>query len=204
MYFHRFKAVSKTTQNEKEAQCQREAGRLSCFMKAWRILHSPHIWRSTLASPDHFRGPTTFPPDPFPCCMEPKGCLLLFPSLPPHFVLTGTMEKELNCNKTFTSQICISTFPKLPSRFSNEVGEQCVFSVPGRILPLADVFLDRIFCWVCFFFSFQASGRWLTSLISSGNSPAPVLPSWTTPQPQYGAVSELSGAKLSHLFRMIN
>lgn len=171
-----------------------ETGRLSCFMKAWRIPDSPHVWRSTSASPDHFQGPTTFPPDPFPCCMEPKGCPLLFPSLPPHFVLSGAMEKEPDYNKIFTSETCSAIFLKLSSRFSNEVGEQSAFSVPGRILPLADAFLGRMFCWVCIFFSFRASSRWLTSLISSGNFPAPVLPSWTTSQPQYGAVSELSGA----------
>lgn len=97
-----------------------------------------------------FQRAKPFPSWPIPQLHGTKGMSSSLPSLPPHFVLTRTMEKELNCNKTFTS-----TFPKLPSRFSNEVGEQCVFSVPGRILPLAVVFLDRIFCWVCFFFLFK-------------------------------------------------
>ena len=130
------------------------------------------------------------PSYPSLCCMQPEGCPH---SLPPHFVPNGAMERQQDWNKTCTSYIHSPIFLKLPSRFSNEVGEQCIYSVPGKILPLADVFLGRIFCWVCFF-SFQASSRWLTSLISSGNSSAPVLPSRTTPQPQYGAVSELSDA----------
>lgn len=117
------------------------------------------------------------PPYPFLCGMEPKGCPH---SLPPHFVPNAAMQRERDWKKNCTSYIYSPIFLKLPSRFSNEVGEQCICSVSGRILPLADIFMGRIFCWVCFF-SFQASSRWLTSLISSGNSSAPVLPSRTTP-----------------------
>lgn len=90
---------------------------------------------------------------------------------------TGQGEGSNTYTYTYTYS---PVFLKLPSRFSNALGEQHICSVPGRILPLADLFLSRIFCWVCFS-SFQASSRWLTSLISSGNSSAPVSPSWTTP-----------------------
>lgn len=135
---------------------------------------SPCIWRGTLASNGHCECQLLSPPYPSLCCTEQKGWP---PSLPPHFVPSGAMEREQDWNKTCTSYIYSPIFLKLPSRFSNEVAEQCICSVPGRILPLADIFLGRISYWVCYFI-FQASSRWLTNLISSGNSSAPVLPSW--------------------------
>lgn len=64
---------------------------------------------------------------------------------------TVQWKREWDWNKTCTSYIYRLIFLELPSRFSNKVGEQCICSVPGRILPLADVFLGRIFCGVCFF-----------------------------------------------------
>lgn len=178
MYFHGHKTVSKRAQNEKVAQCQKETGRLSCFMKGWRIPDRPHLWRSTLTSPGHFQGPTTFPSSPSPCCSELKVGPFLFPSLPSHFVLSRTMEKESDLHLIDMQPNILQTLKQI---FKRGRRAECLL-VPDKILPLADVFLGRMFCMVRGFFSyFQASSRWLTSLISSGNFPAPALPSWTTP-----------------------
>lgn len=93
-----------------------------------------------------------FPSWPIPLLHGTEGMSSPLPLSAPSLVLSGTMEKEPDCNKTLTSETCSAAFLKLPSSFSNEVGEQSAFSVPGRILPLADVFLGRVFCWVCIFF----------------------------------------------------